>query len=148
MALEVLAALVIGGIIFIIFMVHVTGRWVKRDEPDTGTALIEFNRVYPTEAIRSVVNTTDGRAHFYRLHGGKTGFLQEMGHHSVARLIEAGSIHVAPTDNTKALRIDFREAGFPGGVYQFASEEDAAEVSLWLCGTFAMAAHDGEPQET
>ena len=106
MALEVLAALVIGGIIFIIFMVHVTGRWVKRDDPDTGTALIEFNRVYPGEAIRSVVHTTDSRAHFYRLHGGKTGFLQEMGHHSVARLIEAGSIHVAPTDNAKSLKID------------------------------------------
>ncbi len=146
MALEVLAAVVLGGIVFIVFMVHVTGRWVKRDEPDTGTALLEFGRVYPGEAIRSIVNTADGKAHFYRLHGGKTGFLQEMGRHSIARVIEAGSIHVAPLDNARALKIDFREAGFPGGVYNFDSEEDAAEVSLWLCGTFAMAAQEGVPQ--
>lgn len=148
MALEVLAAVVLGGIVFVVFMVHVTGAWRKRDDPDTGTALLEFNRVYPGEPIRSIINTTDGKAHFYRLHGGRTGFLQQMGHHSIARLIEAGSIHVAPMDSARALKIDFREAGFPGGVYQFASEEDAAEVSLWLCGTFAMAAHEGEPQQT
>ena len=146
MALEVLAAVVLGGIVFIVFMVHVTGRWVQRDDPDTGTALLEFGRVYPGEAIRSIVNTTDGKAHFYRLHGGKTGFLQQMGHHSIARIIEAGSIHVAPLDNARSLKIDFREAGFPGGVYDFGSEEDAAEVLLWLCGTFAMAAHEGVPQ--
>jgi hypothetical protein len=146
MALEVLAAVVLGGIVFIVFMVHVTGRWVKRDDPDTGTALLEFGRVYPGEAIRSIVNTTDGKAHFYRLHGGKTGFLQQMGHHSVARVIEAGSIHVSPLDNARSLKIDFRESGFPGGVYNFDSEEDAAEVSLWLCGTFAMAAQEGVPQ--
>jgi hypothetical protein len=52
---------------------------------------MEFARAYPGEPIRSVTMTKDGEASFLRLADGKTGFLQAMGRHYVARLIVPGS---------------------------------------------------------
>lgn len=140
MALDILAAVVLGGIVFITFMVHVTGRWRKRDDPDTGTALLEFGMSFPGEAVRSVVTTADRKTRFFRLVSGNTGFLHGMERHNVARLIEPGTVLVEAIDGEPALRIDFRESAFPARVYHFESQADAAEVSLWLIGTMALAA--------
>lgn len=142
MGLDILAGLVLGGIVFIVWMVHITGSWRPRDEPDTGTALVEFGTSFPGEAIRAVVTTADDKTNFFRLASAKTGLLHRMGRHSVARLIEPGTIMVDMVDDGPSLMIDFREIGFPPGIYEFASQEDAAEVSLWLMGTMALTTTD------
>lgn len=139
MGLDILAGLVLGGIVFITWMVHITGSWKPKDEPDTGTALVEFGMSFPGEAIRAVISTADDKTHFFRLASANTGYLHQMGKHGVARLIGPGAVLVDLVDDSPTLKVDFREVGLPAGTYSFASEEDAAEVSLWLMGTLAMA---------
>lgn len=139
MGLDILAGLVLGGIVFITWMVHITGSWKPKDEPDTGTALVEFGMSFPGEAIRAVISTADDKTHFFRLASANTGYLHQMGKHGVARLIGPGAVLVDLVDESPTLKVDFREVGLPAGTYSFASEEDAAEVSLWLMGTLAMA---------
>ena len=91
--------------------------------------------------------TKDGNASFLRLADGKTGFIQSMGRHQVARLILPGDVSVQPVEEKPGLHIEFHESTLKGGDYIFASAEDAAEVSLWLCGSFAMATAELEQPE-
>ncbi len=108
----------------------------------TGRASEDGARAYPGEAIRSVTMTRDGDASFLRLADGKTGFMQSMGRHHVARLILPGEVSVAPLDDEPGLHIEFHESTLKGGNYVFERAEAAAEVSLWLCGSFAVAVSD------
>ena len=91
--------------------------------------------------------TKDGNASFLRLADGKTGFLQTMGRHQVARLILPGDVSVQPIEDQPGLHIEFHESTLKGGDYVFSSTEDAAEVSLWLCGSFALASPDLDKRE-
>lgn len=145
MSLEILAGVVISGIVLVVILVRMTDRARGgAEEADAGTALVEFGQAFPEEAIRAVIMTADRKASFFRLAEGRTGFLQAMGRHSIARLIEPGKVKVAAAESGPGLKIDFGETAFTGGTYRFATQEDAAEVSLWLCGTFARAAGEGE----
>lgn len=148
MSLGVLVVVVAFGVILVIGAVHFTGGSRQRDTRDHGDAILEFSRAYPGEAIRSVVMTADGGASFMRLASGKTGFLQAMGKHFVARLIEPQAVSVEPLDGQPGLKVAFHDSTLKGGDYLFASTEEAAEVSLWLCGSLALASpkHDG-PEE-
>ena len=44
-----------------------------------------------------------------------------------------------PLEDEAGLRIAFHDSTLKGGEYVFLSNEDAAEVSLWLCGSFVLA---------
>lgn len=138
MGLEILAAIAVLAVIGMLGFVHVTGRAARADGADAGAALLEFGNAFPDEAIRAVVMTADRKTSFFRLADGRTGFLQALARHNVARLVEPGAVHVEMSGPGPALKIDFRETGISGGVYQFATAEDAAEVSLWLCGSFTL----------
>lgn len=139
MSLGVLVVIVAFGVILVIGAVHFTGGSRQKDTRDHGDAILEFSRAYPGEAIRSVIMTADGKASFMRLASGKTGFLQAMGHHFVARLIEPQAVSVEALEDLSGLRVGFHDTTLKGGDYLFASTEDAAEVSLWLCGSLALA---------
>ena len=142
MSLGALIVLVAFAVTLLIGVVHYTGGSRGRSGRDHGEVILEFARAYPGEAIRSVTMTKDGNASFFRLADGKTGFIQTMGRHQVARLILPGDVSVQPVEDQPGLRIEFHESTLKGGDYIFASAEDAAEVSLWLCGSFALANPD------
>lgn len=139
MSLGVLIVIVAIGVTLVIGAVHYSGGSRETDTRDHGEAILEFARAYPSEAIRSVTMTMDGRASFLRLADGKTGFLQVMGRHYVARLILPGSAAVEPLEEQPGLRIEFHDSTLKGGDYVFDTTEEAAEVSLWLCDSFALA---------
>jgi len=139
MSLGVLIVVVAFGVTLVIGAVHYTGGSRKADTRDHGEAIMEFARAYPEEAIRSITMTKDGDACFFRLADGKTGFLQAMGRHFVARLIMPGSVLVEVLEGKPGFRIAFHDSTLTGGEYVFSSTEEAAEVSLWLCGSFALA---------
>ncbi|MCY0095206.1 hypothetical protein [Hoeflea ulvae] len=139
MSLGVLVVVVAFGVILIIGAVHYSGGSTQKDARDHGEVILEFARAYPGEAIRSVSMTKDGRASFLRLADGKTGFMQAMGRHFVARLILPGSASVEPLEDQPGLRIAFHDSTLQGGDYVFNSTDEAAEVSLWLCDSFALA---------
>ncbi|MBW3098134.1 hypothetical protein [Pseudohoeflea coraliihabitans] len=140
MTLDILAGIMLGGIVFITFMVHVAGRWRRRDDPDTGTSLIEFASIFPGEAVRSVISTSDRSTRFFRLASGMTGFLHRAGRVNEALLIQPASTRVSAVEDAPALTIDFCDADMPTRSYVFRSPEDAAEVSLWLMGSYVLAA--------
>ncbi|WP_417424146.1 hypothetical protein [Hoeflea sp.] len=139
MSLGALIVVVAFGVMLVVGVVHYTGSARRKDSRDHGEVILEFARAYPGEAIRSVVMTGDGVGSFLRLAGGKTGFLQLMGRHYVARLIEPGDVSVEAIEGRPGLSIKFHDSSLRGGDYVFDSAEDAAEVSLWLCGGFSSA---------
>lgn len=139
MSLGALIVVVAFAVILVIGAVHFTGGSRRNNTRDHGEAILDFARAYPGEAIRSVILTRDSDATFLRLADGKTGFMQTMGRHHVARLILPGDVNVLPLVDQPGLRIDFHESTLKGGDYVFASAEDAAEVSLWLCGSYIVA---------
>jgi hypothetical protein len=105
-------------------------------EEDTGLAILEFGRAFPQEAIRQVLSTADGKTVFLRLHDGKAGCMHAHGHHFSCHLIEPGTVRVSGVPGEKRLSVFFSNASFEGGSFTFRSERDAAEVSLWLLGSF------------
>jgi hypothetical protein len=139
MSLGALVVVVVVGILLVIGAVHYTGGSRQKDTRDHGDVILEFARAYPGEAIRSITMTADGMASFLRLADGKTGFLQAMGHHYVARMVMPETVTVQALEGKPGLRIEFHDSTLPAGDYVFASTEEAAEVSLWLCGSFALA---------
>ena len=147
MSLGALIVVVAFAVTLLIGVVHYTGGSRSKGGRDHGEVILEFARAYPGEAIRSVTMTKDGNASFLRLADGKTGFIQSMGRHQVARLILPGDVSVQPVEEQPGLHIEFHESTLKGGDYIFASAEDAAEVSLWLCGSFALASPDFDAPE-
>lgn len=148
MSLGVLVVLVTFGVLIVIGAVHYTGGSRQNDSRDPGEAIMEFARAFPGEPIRSVSMTKNGEACFLRLADGKTGFLQSMGRHYVARLIVPGSLSVQVLEDKPGLWIEFNDSTLRGGEYVFASTERAAEVSLWLVDSMALASpKTAEPEE-
>ena len=122
----------------------------RRDEPermgeDAGLAILEFGRAFPDEAIREIISTTDGRTVFLRLHDGKAGCMHAHGHHYTCHLIEPGAVRVASA-GPKRLSVQFSNASFEGGTFEFRDEKQAAEVSLWLLGSFMPGFAGPRPQ--
>lgn len=105
---------------------------------DPGEAIVEFGNVFPDEAVRSVLMDKDAQTTFMRLADGKTGMTQIVGKSYVVRLIQPGEIDVGLTEDGEGLILNFEEGSAVGGVYTFEEPQDAAEVSLWICGSFGL----------
>lgn len=146
MSLGALVFVVVIGIGLVVAAVHYSGGSRQAAERDTGGAILEFGRAFPTEAIRSVILTADGNAAFLRLADDRTGFLQSMGKHYVARIIDPGQITASPLPSGLGMKILFRESTLKGGDYRFRTAQEAAEVSLWLVGSYAAAAREADMQ--
>tara|TARA_R110002126_G_scaffold9595_17_gene43238 strand:+ start:1368 stop:1814 length:447 start_codon:yes stop_codon:yes gene_type:complete len=129
--------LFIGSIIGIcILTLRIIRRRDDGDVRDPGLALEEFGKVYPNEAIRGALMDKTGMTTFMRLAAGKTGLNQTVGNVMVIRIIEPGSVGVELTEDGEGLVLNFANDSSIGGEYQFRTPEDAAEVSLWICGSF------------
>ncbi|MDO6963920.1 hypothetical protein [Rhizobium alvei] len=108
------------------------------DEVDTGLAILEFGRAYPDEAIRQVAMTDDGFMVFLRLWTGRCGCMKRSGGRYLCHLIDPKKVMMVPTDDGRGLNLQF--AGLPAldGDYRFNSDKQAAEVSLWILGSFTV----------
>lgn len=135
MSLGLLVAIVVAGIVVVVFAVNRAGGSDVATIDDTGAAIVEFGKAYPALPIRSAVMTEDKRACFLRLADGRTGFVQAIGRHYLARLLTTNSVGVSGGGSERSLKVDFRETSFAGGTFEFRTAEDAAEVSLWLVDT-------------
>ncbi|MBB3964183.1 MULTISPECIES: hypothetical protein [Rhizobium] len=103
---------------------------------DAGFAIIEFNRAFPTEAIRSLQATANGEVVFVRLHDNKTGFMRNMQRHYSCQVIQPGRVRVQSSDTGKGLTLEFLDARHQNGTFEFASPKEASEVALWLLGNY------------
>jgi hypothetical protein len=134
---------IVWSIIFLLLMgfAYYLTKLVSRERPDgnrhdTGLAIMEFGQAFPNEAIRSLNVTADGDAIFVRLHDTKAGFMKSHRNHYSCHLIEPGRVRVMPVANAKGFAVEFFDAPTQNGVYTFASEKEAAEVSLWLLDNY------------
>ncbi|MDO9415361.1 hypothetical protein [Pararhizobium sp.] len=119
-----------------IFYMRMNARAEESEGPDAGLAIIEFGRAFPDEAIRQIHMTADSQTLFVRLHDGKAGCMRNQGHHYVCHLIEPGMVRVQNSPSGKGLIMDFPGSAFHGGTFEFRNAKEAAEVSLWLLGSF------------
>ena len=67
------------------------------------------------------------------------------GHHYSCHLIEPGTVRVT-SEGPKKLAVQFANAAFEGGTFEFRDETQAAEVSLWLLGSFMPGIAGQNPQ--
>ncbi|CCE95762.1 hypothetical protein [Sinorhizobium fredii] len=105
--------------------------------PDTGSAMVEFGRAFPDEAIRALHSTIDGKAIFLRLHDGKAGFIQSHGTHYVCHVIHPGKLRVNSSESGQGLIVHFPDFAYLDNNFEFQTAAEAAEVSLWLLGSFS-----------
>ncbi|OLP55248.1 hypothetical protein BJF92_21980 [Rhizobium rhizosphaerae] len=104
--------------------------------PDPGLAIIEFGRAFPEEAIRAIHATQNGQATFLRLHDERVGLMVSHGAHYACYRFEAGQIRLDHAPDTQTLAIVFPQFAKLDGLYHFTTPEAAADVSLWLLGSF------------
>ncbi|MCQ2004337.1 hypothetical protein [Rhizobium sp. NRK18] len=132
--------LIIWGVVFgaLVLLAIVATRMAKQDDEDglhdTGIAIMEFGRAYPDEAIRALHSTADGNAVFVRLHDDKAGFMRSLKNHFACHLIQPGRVRAGEGAAKNSLKVEFLDAPYHNGTYQFKSAKEASEVSLWLLG--------------
>lgn len=137
--------MVTWGIVFalILALAYFSSRMVRQEEEgfqDAGLAILEFGRAFPQEAIRSLHATADGKAVFVRLHDNKAGVMRSLRNHFACHLIEPGTVRVRELPTGKGFAVEFLNAPSHNGEFTFASPAVAAEVSLWLLGSYVAPA--------
>lgn len=120
---------------FSIYSMQLAARHRDEDE-EAGPALIEFGRAFPKEAVRDVVTTVDRQTVFLRLLDNKVGCVHYRGRIMACRLLNPGTVTVLPGRDENAVRLEFKNSVSDSGEFTFLSERQAAEVSLWLLGSF------------
>lgn len=115
--------------------------------PDAGLAMVEFGRAFPDEAIRALHSTIDNRAIFLRLHDGKAGFIQSHGSHYVCHVIQPGKVRVNGSESGRGLIVHFPDFAYLDNSFQFGTAAEAAEVSLWLLGSFSPQSEFASPAD-
>jgi hypothetical protein len=132
--LLLIAVVVFAGV----FYMRMNAR-AERDvsNPDAGSAMVEFGRAFPDEAIRALHSTIDYKAIFLRLHDGKAGFIQSHGSHYVCHVIQPGKVRVNSSESGQGLIVHFPDFAYLDNTFEFRTAAEAAEVSLWLLGSFS-----------
>ena len=140
--------MIIWGLVvaLVIFFAFLTTRMASRETDeslrDMGNAILEFGRAFPNEAIRQLHATADGNAVFVRLHDNKAGFMRNMGSHYVCLMIDPERIRVESLESGDGFVVTFFDTPKYSGSYRFKSAGEAAEVSLWLLGSYLEAAEE------
>ncbi|OWV94313.1 hypothetical protein ATY81_12805 [Rhizobium sp. R72] len=135
-------SIIVWCVIFaiVVFIAFISTRMAAQNKEDglhdTGLAIIEFNRAFPTEAIRQLQATANGQAVFVRLHDNKAGFMRNMQRHYSCHIIEPGRVRVLSSETGNGLSIEFLDAPHQNGTFEFVSAREASEVSLWLLGNY------------
>ena len=136
MSIMVWAALFAMLIIVAFIAVRMAAKHEEEGLHDTGLAIIEFNRAFPTEAIRQLQATANGQVVFVRLHDNKAGFMRSMQRHFACQVIQPGRVRVLSSETGKGLTVNFLDAPHQNGTFEFASPKEASEVALWLLGNY------------
>lgn len=143
----VLSLTILAGVFVLLFMRSSRLRHLgSQTAEDTGSVIVAFSRAYPNSPIREIRQTEDGESAFLRTADGAVGLVHGSGKYNVVALLEPGSILVESAENDRTLRLHFSRDNIRDGAFTFASIEDAAEVSLWLCGNFVPQEVEGAAQ--
>lgn len=134
-------SIILGLLVVLAYYVtRLAGKDQGGNSHDTGLAILEFGRAFPEEAIRSLHTTADGEAIFVRLHDNKAGIMRSHRNHYACHLIEPGRVRVMPLPNARGFSVEFLDTPSQNGTFVFATEKEAAEVSLWLLDNYVNVA--------
>ena len=117
---------------------------MENQSDEIGSALLVFGKAFPGEPVRDVQPTADAGAVFLRLSDGNTGYIQAFKKHVVCQILKPGSVSVQPSDGDNVIHLEFGDNRLEDGDFRFKDARQAAEVSLWLLGSFAAAGTSGE----
>lgn len=116
-------------------------------EVDAGSAILDFARAFPGEAIRSLHMTSEHEAVFVRLHDNRAGFMRNMGNHYTCLLLDPTSLRVEPLESGDGLRVEFNDYPNFSGDYRFNSHEEAADVALWLLASLQVDSQEAADED-
>jgi hypothetical protein len=139
MALVVWAIIMSAAVVFFLWSTNLIKKDTESERFDAGLAIVEFGRAYPDEAIRQILMTVDGEMVFLRLWTGRCGCMRRNGARYLCHLIDPSSVRVTAMEGGTSLLIDFPGVKALTGEFRFASPKEAAEVSLWILGSFTTA---------
>jgi hypothetical protein len=131
MSLPVLAALVVGGIGFIVLVIHLSGGTKNAHLASAEAAVARFAEDFPEEETGRVVLASDGSAAFLALSNGRTGIVQAFGNRFLTRIHKPGDDRV-DLANDISLTISTGEFAWTGGRYAFADAADRDFVASRL----------------
>jgi hypothetical protein len=106
---------------------------------DAGLAILEFGKAYPDEAIRQVLMSSDGEMVFLRLWTGRTGIMRRIGNRELCHLVDPAGVRISASDDGMSLTLDFPAIKALSGTFEFRSQKEAAEASLWILGSLRAA---------
>lgn len=145
----VLTLTILAGVFVLLFMRSSRLRHLgPQAAEDAGSVIVAFSRAYPNSPIREIRQTEDGESTFLRTADGAVGLVHGSGKVNVVTLLEPGGILVEAAENDRTIRLHFSRDNMRDGAFTFVSVEDAAEVSLWLCGNFVPEEGETEPNAT
>ena len=131
------ATIIAAVLLFFFWATRLLRKSNDEDRFDAGLAILEFGKAYPNEAIRQVQMSVDGEMVFLRLWTGRIGCMRRNGARFLCHLIDPGKVGVTSSENGMGLVIDFPGLKAFSGEFEFASQKEAAEVSLWILGSFS-----------
>ena len=128
MSLPLLVAIVVVGIAAVVIAVHMTGGSRVARLDDEAAARERFGDDHPDLEVRRVFLTADGRAAILDLADGRAGIVHALGGKFLTRLVGAADVAGAPRASGGRLALRLRDFTWPGGVFVFAQDQDAAAI--------------------
>lgn len=132
MGLEILAGMVVIGIVAVVAFVHWSGgsRAVVFENPEA--AIRAFLADYPEARVEDVRLTQRGDAAFFKqADSDRLGFVQAFGHHHMTRDISPFDLSAPAQLDHAAVTIKVRDFTWKAGRFVFANTSDAADVVRW-----------------
>jgi hypothetical protein len=133
-------AIISAALIFFFWATGLVKQGEASERFDAGLAIVEFGRAYPNEAIRNVILSADGEMVFLRLWTGRTGCMRRNGSRFLCHVLDPSDMRVTPTADGRGLDLEFIGFKALSGSFEFRSQREAAEVSLWILGGFTARA--------
>ena len=140
MVLLVWVAIIAAFLMFFFWATGLVNQQEADERFDAGFAIVEFGRAYPYEAIRNVIISADGEMVFLRLWTGRTGCMRRNGSKFLCHVMDPADVRVTQAAESHALTLEFVGLKALSGTFEFRSQREAAEVSLWILGSFASKA--------
>ncbi|QHQ36976.1 hypothetical protein [Algicella marina] len=124
MPLTILVPLVVGGILGIVFIVHMSG-WTGRLTLDDHAVRRAWAGEYPDDEPTRVALSDDARAALLTTKSGARGVVWCMGDGIVLRRFQPQGVRVEETSD--GLRLRFRDTGAPAALIRLADAGSRAE---------------------
>lgn len=130
MPLPILVAVVGGGIVLVVLVVHLTGGSQLADIADAGVAQDRFAIDYPEAAVLRCILSEDRRDAVLELADGHVGLVHAIGSKFLTRFVSRGEMTaLANARETGAVDLNTGDITWPRARLHFADDETAKKAA-------------------